>query len=98
MALLELNFKSFNIMKAVRLTIILPCDDGFPSEEPPYKTLYLLNNYSANSSEMTTMMNLRNTSIRTGLAFVLIGAMAGSGIAVYFIAALVMPEAEAAEG
>ena len=41
-------------------------------------------------------LNADPTLIR--LAFVLIGAIAGSGIAVYFIAALVMPEAEAAEG
>ena len=39
-------------------------------------------------------LNADPTLIR--LAFVLISALAGSGIAVYFIAALIMPEAETA--
>lgn len=73
MSLIELNYKSFSIMKAARVTIILPCDDDLSCDvKPPYKTLYYLNNYSGNSSEMTTTMNFRTKTMLSGLAVVLI--------------------------
>ena len=73
MSLIEINYKSLSIMKAVRLTVILPCDDDLSCDvRPPYKTLYFLNNYSSNSSEMTTTMNFRVKSMLTGIAVVLI--------------------------
>lgn len=73
MSLIEINYKSLSIMKAVRVTVILPCDDDLGSEvKAPYKTLYYLNNYSGNSSEMTTTMNFRTKTMLTGIAVVLI--------------------------
>lgn len=73
MSLLEINFKSQAIIRAVRVSVILPCDDDIACQVmPPYKTLYFLNYYSGNSSELLTTMNFRVMAQQYGIAVVII--------------------------
>lgn len=73
MSLIEINFKSQEIIKAVRVSVMLPCDDDLSCDvKPPYKTLYFLNYYSGNSSELLTTMNFRVMAQTKGIAVVII--------------------------
>ena len=72
MALIDMSFPSMSLMREVSVKVILPTDYAVINQaQPPFKTVYLLNGYSANAEQMLTFLGLRAEAELKGLAIVL---------------------------
>lgn len=72
MALIDMSFLSMSLMREVSLKVILPTDNAAINQaQPPFKTVYFLNGYSASSEQMLTYLGLRVESELKGLAIVI---------------------------
>ncbi|CUX33339.1 alpha/beta hydrolase [Clostridium sp. C105KSO13] len=73
MAYISLNFKSKELVRGVSAEVILPTDCMAGMEIPtPYKTLYFLPGYGADSTEILQYLELRSQSELKGIAIVIV--------------------------
>lgn len=74
MAHIKLEYKSQALLRGVTVDVILPSDAiglGLEKETPrPYKTLYFLPGYSADSEEIITYLGMRKQAELKGIAVV----------------------------
>jgi len=72
MAYIRLQYKSKVLVRGVTVDVLLP-EDGAVGEErtPPFKTLYFLPGYSADSTELVTLLGLRRQVELKGIAVVI---------------------------
>lgn len=72
MAYIKLQYKSMALLRGVTVDVILPSDGMGGVEIPtPYKTLYFLPGYSADSTELLQYLSLRSQSELKGIAIVI---------------------------
>lgn len=71
MAFITLNYKSMALMRSVAVTVFLPTDMMLTDAKPPFKTLYFLPGYSADSMELCSYLNFRAQSELKGIAVVI---------------------------
>ena len=72
MAYIRLQYKSKVLVRGVTIDVFLP-EDGAVGEErkPPFKTLYFLPGYSADSTELVTLLGIRKQVELKGIAVVI---------------------------
>lgn len=73
MTMLAINYLSGQLMRNIRVNVILPHEEMHAdrSAPMPWKTLYLLNGYTGNSDNMLHTLSLERFSARYGIAIVL---------------------------
>lgn len=73
MAYIKLQYKSMSLLRGVSLDVILPSDAMMGTDVPtPYKTLYFLPGYSADSTEIFQYLGIRAQAELKGIAVVLL--------------------------
>lgn len=73
MAYIKMQFKSAALMRAVTVRVLLPTDAVCGEEtEPPYRTVYFLPGYSADSTELITYLGLRRECELKGVAVIVV--------------------------
>lgn len=72
MAFLKLQYKSAALMRGITVNVYLPSDAMSGREtEQPYKTVYFLPGYSADSTEIMTYLGMRRECELKGIAIVI---------------------------